>query len=245
MEKITAIIVDDEKGAREIMERLLADFSDIEVVSNNNSVDSALVAIFKYHPDIVFLDIDMPVKNGFDLVRELKDFKHQPSIIFVTAYNKYAIEAIRHSAFDYLVKPVDISELQLSISRFKALRGKQDLSNNIEHLLSCLEKKKIKFNTYDGFIFLDPDEIIYCEANGNYTNIYLDNDDREKMVTMNLGSIIQVLPNKFIRINRSVTINKAYLKEVNRKAKICVLSSSTGEFEFKVPRHYIKELEKV
>lgn len=243
MKPIKAIIVDDEPEARDILESLLTDFSDIEILSKENSVDTALISILKHKPDIIFLDIDMPNKNGFELVKELKHINLCPTIIFVTAYNHFAIEAIKHAAFDYIMKPVDIDDLQLCISRYKAEVNENLFSDKIDDLMTSLTKEKINFKTREGLVFIAPDDIIYCEADGNYTNIFMNGKEQKRTVTISLGNLIQILPNNFSRINRSNIINRNYLKEVNRKTKECILVSSSDEFILDIPKNYIKELE--
>ncbi len=243
MNQIKAIIVDDEPEARDILENLLTDFSDIEILSKDNSVDSALISILRHKPDIVFLDIDMPNKNGFELVKELKQLNLCPTIIFVTAYNDFAIDAIKHAAFDYIMKPVDIDDLQLCISRYKVKVSESLFSDKIDNLLACLKKEKIRFNTREGLIFIDPKEIVYCEADGNYTSIFLNGNENKQTLTINLGSLIQILPDNFFRISRSNIINRNFLKEVNRKCKECTLVSSSKEIRLDIPKNYIKQLE--
>lgn len=245
MNPIKALIVDDEEEARDILANLLTDFSDIDVVGKENSVDAALLAIFKSQPDIVFLDIDMPNKNGFDLINELQAFKIKPTIIFVTAFDHYAIDAIKCAAFDYIMKPVDIDDLQLCIAKYKAEIDTAQVSDKISDLLRSLNKEKIKFNTRDGFVFIDTDEIIYCKADGNYSNIYLRNNGSKQTVSLNLGSLLEMLPDNFSRINRSIVINRFFLKEVNRKKRECRLSTPIDELVFNMPKRYIKQLENI
>ena len=242
MNQITAIIVDDEQDAREILTDLLRDFSDVKVLSAESSADSALLSIIKYRPDIVFLDIDMPVKTGFDLVNELKNYDVFSTVIFVTAFDKYAIEAIKHAAFDYLVKPVDITDLQLCISRYKTEESHKHFTEKIENLLTNISKKNVKFNTREGFVFIDINEIIYCIAARNYTVIHLANDEEKHTVTLNLGRLPEILPANFVRINKSTVINKNFLKEVNRKTKKCKLVHNAKEYIFDIPKRYMKQL---
>ncbi len=242
---IQAIIVDDEPEALDILESLLTDFSDIEILSKDNSVDSALISILRHKPDIVFLDIDMPNKNGFELVKELKQLNLCPTIIFVTAYNDFAIDAIKYAAFDYLVKPVDIDDLQLSISRYKAEGGKGQVSKKIDKLLHCVKKEKIRFSTQKGLVFMAPDEIVYCEATGNYTNIFLKGKEGSQTITVSMGSLINLLPDNFTRINRSIIINRNLLKEVNRKTGECSIESLSNELRFKISKRSVRLLESI
>jgi len=243
MEKFTAVIVDDEPEARDIMESLLSDFSDIHVLAKDDSVNKAVNSIREYEPDLVFLDIDIPRKNGFDLVREIKEIGLSPTIIFVTAYNQYAIEAIKHAAFDYLIKPVDIDDLKQSIERYKEERKSNTCLDRIENLLQALQEERLRFNTRTGYVFINPAEIIYCQAEGNYTDIHITNGEKQ-IVTMNLGRLEHILPqSKFSKINRSVIINKQYLTEVNRKDKECILRVNDEDISFCIPAKYISLLE--
>ncbi len=244
MEKITAVIVDDEPEARDIIESLLSDFSDIHVLAKEDSVKKAVKSIREYDPDLVFLDIDMPQKNGFDLVREIKNLELNPTIIFVTAYNQYAIEAIKHAAFDYLVKPVDIDDLTETIERYKVDRKAAVSLDRIENLLQALQVEKLRFSTRSGYIFVNPAEIIYCQAEGNYTDLYLSTEEKQT-ITINVGRLEHILPNsKFSKINRSVIINKQFLTEINRKEKKCILRVNDENISFYVPPKYISGLDK-
>ena len=243
MEKITAIIVDDEPEARDIIASLLSDFADVKVLSKEESVDQALVTVRQLRPDRIFLDIDMPIKNGFELVNELKEYNIVPTIIFITAYNQFAIEAIKHAAFDYLVKPVDIDDLKQSIERYKVERKSTAYLSRIENLLQALQDDKLKFTTRTGYIFLNPAEIIYCQADGNYTDLFLANGDKQT-VSINIGRIEYILPDAiFSKINRSVIINKQFLTEINRRDKKCILKINDEEITFSIPSKYINMLD--
>lgn len=244
MEKITAIIVDDEAEARYLMARLLADFYDIEVLAKAENAETALITIKNLKPDLIFLDIDMPRKNGFELLEELKTLQIPLTVIFVTAYNQFAIQAIKHAAFDYLVKPIDIDDLKQTIDRYKSERKSTTSLGRIETLLQALQEEKLQFSTRTGFIFLNPAEIIYCKAEGNYTDLYMINEEKDT-VTINIGKIESLLPqNKFMKINRSVIINKQYLTEINRKEKICLLYVNDEEISFTISLKYFNTVSK-
>lgn len=122
MKKITCIIVDDEREARDRNEYLLKMFKEIRIIAKIGDSDIAITKIIKHKPDIVFLDIEMPRKNGFDIVKEVKQNNIFTTFIFVTAYNQYAVTAIKKAAFDYLLKPIDIDELKETIERYKSDR---------------------------------------------------------------------------------------------------------------------------
>lgn len=244
MEKINAIIVDDEVRAIDLFKGLLEEFNEILLVASAENVDDGVQLILNHRPDIVFLDIQMPNKNGFELLHEIKDFDVQPTIIFVTAYDEYAIEAIRHSAFDYLTKPVDPRLLKKAIKRYQCEKSKLNGKDNIKLVLNHLTPNKIKFNTRSGSIFLSPEDILYVEAEGNYSEIFLTNENSH-MVSMYLATVLEKLPeNMFFRISRSLAINLGYLKQLNRKKKICGLEVDGKLYEFKMPAKYIRLMDK-
>lgn len=241
--KITAIIVDDEKSAQEVLVELLSTIPGVEVLDRLTNVDDALVSVLKHVPDLIFLDIELPGKNGFELIHELINYKIRPQIIFVTAFNEYAISAIHHSAFDYLLKPINPDDLQASIDRFRRYRADSDVLERLENLLRQLKHEKIRFNNRTGFIYIDPDEIIYCEADGNYTNIYLDRDQKEN-ITQNLGSVEGMMNDQFIKISRSTIINLKYLSRVCRKSRICFLEKNKIKYKVEVSKSYLKSFDK-
>jgi two-component system LytT family response regulator len=242
VEKIRAIIVDDEPEAREIMMHLLTDLEEVEILARDSNVEDAYQSVATHKPDLVFLDIAMPEKDGFSLLSKLKESEHTPSIIFVTAYNQFAIKAIKHAAFDYLMKPVDVDELRQSIVRFKKERHAQASLSRIENLLQALQEEKLCFNSRTGSVYLNPADIVYSEADGNYSILHL--FDRKKItLTINIGRLLESLPPmKFSKISRSLIINKQYLSEVNRKEKTCILKVNDEEIRLNLSSRYLQSL---
>src|SRR3990170_6826877 len=119
---INCIIIDDEQEACDRFESLLSKIPGVEVTAKENNPEKGIKEVIKLFPDIVFLDVEMPGKSGFDVVSEIREMKVFPTFIFVTGYNQYAIKAIRNAAFDFLLKPVDIDELKEAINRFKEVQ---------------------------------------------------------------------------------------------------------------------------
>jgi len=126
MDKIKCIIIDDEKEAVDRLANLLSKNHQIELCAKETHPDIAVTLISKFNPDLIFIDVEMPGKTGFDVINDIRDSGFYPSFIFVTAYNQYAIKAIRKAAFDYLLKPVDIDELNESLERFIKQRDNND-----------------------------------------------------------------------------------------------------------------------
>lgn len=243
VQKYKALIVDDEAEARDLLENLLLDLEDVEVVAKAESVDEALHFILTDEPDLIFLDIEMPGKDGFDLISEMRNYNVKAEIIFVTAFNKYAIKAIKASAFDYLLKPVDPEELLLSFVRFKNEQKEIDFREKIEGLFDALKSQsKIRFNFRSESIYVDPSEIIYIRAEGNYSVLYLENGGSET-ITNNIGKLEELLQcNKFIRISRSVIINKDFPAKIDRKQKRCYLLNNDIDYQFSMSNKRMKNV---
>jgi len=145
---IKALIVDDEEEARNLLERLLYRIPGIEVIGKASSADNALEMVINCLPDLVFLDVQMPEKNGFELVDYFKKYLLNTRVIFVTAHAEFAINALKVSAFDYLLKPVLINQLTETIQRYKVERMHESKDRKVDMLLELANKPcKLKFNT--------------------------------------------------------------------------------------------------
>jgi two-component system, LytTR family, response regulator len=207
---MTAIIVDDEKHCREVMEHLLHKHCrDIKLLANCAGGDEALIVLQRESPDILFLDIEMPGMNGFEL---LEKFQHPDfEIVFTTAYNEYAIKAIKHSALDYLLKPVDKDELIQTVQRakeHKTLRASQRVDSLLEMLNSKKKNKRFAVPTMEGLIMVDSENILYCESDSAYCKIYFINSSKPLVISKTLKEVEEVLQGAdFCRIHHSYVIN--------------------------------------
>ena len=212
---ITAIIIDDEaKGRLALREKLLSYCPQVKVVAEAANGQEALLLIQHHKPLLIFLDIEMPKMNGFEMLNELpeKDFH----IIFTTAYDQYAIKAIKYAAFDYLLKPIDIEELQEAISNIETKENNETkkqvelLQQNMQHPKKQLNKLAIP--TLEGLLFFDINDIIHLEANSNYTNIYFTNKTKIT-ASKTLKEFEELLPEDiFFRTHHSHLINLNYIK---------------------------------
>lgn len=211
-----ALIVDDEQHGRDQVAFHLNRHDDIQIIGFASSVDEALEIINGDIPDLIFLDIEMPNKNGFELISNMNGLKSIPRIVFVTAYNQYAIQAIRQSALDYILKPIDKNEFDEALIKFRQQSSKQNLQEGLSTLLNRLGKsEKLRFNQKGKTIFIDMDEIIYCKADGNYTEIFID-DQHKEVISHLLSHVHELLNQDFQRLGRSIIINKKYLSKVDR-----------------------------
>jgi two-component system LytT family response regulator len=212
MEKLKAILIDDENsGLSALYEKLQKHCPQVEVLQTCDTAEKGIQAINSLEPDLVFLDVEMPVMNGFVLLQHLqfKSFE----LIFVTAYDHYAIKAIRYSALDYLLKPVEVDELKAAVDKALEKRyGSQPDNPRLDLLLEnlVLEKKKFKriaIPAGDGLQVVKIDDIIYLEASANYTLIYLAGGTK-LTASRTLKDFEELLPpDVFVRIHHSYIIN--------------------------------------
>ncbi|MCD6112767.1 MAG: response regulator transcription factor [Bacteroidales bacterium] len=242
MDEIKVIIVDDELIAIRILKQLLKKYKEINIVATAQNIDDAKNLIIQYQPDIVFLDIQLPGKNGFDLINDIKDFNIKPAIIFATSYDKYAIKAIQHSAFDYLLKPIDPVELNRAITKYISLKKETNETKQENFDKNSNLSPKIQFKTRTSLVFINTDDIIYVSAEGNYSDIFLKNN-KHFIVTSYLSVVLEKLPsNTFARISRSVVINLNFLEKIIRKKKLCIVECENKRYEFKITPLYFKNV---
>jgi DNA-binding LytR/AlgR family response regulator len=245
MNPIKILIVDDEPEARELLKFIFQDEDGLQVVGMAGNVDDAMHLFRKERPDLVFLDIQMPDKDGFHFINLINGSGYNPGIVFVTAFENYAIQAIRNSVFDYILKPIHKDELLDAVERFRNSTH-LDQKNDLSHLIQALKESspdKVKLNTRSGYILINPQDVVYCKADGNYTHITLVNGNNE-LTTQNLGSIEELLkPGSFFRASRSYLVNLKYLSRVDRKTCSCILEYQGETSAIKIPSQKIKLLE--
>lgn len=217
--KLKAIIVDDEPYCCEILAAMLdADCPGVKVVSICSNGHDALTAIDKFSPDIVFLDVEMPKMNGFEMLEQLQEIKFH--LIFTTSYDQYALKAIRFSAIDYLLKPIDREELKRAVEKVKD-RFQIPVPQQLELLLQKFKQpsnpvNKIALPTMEGLQMIPIETIVSCESDDNYTNIKLKNG-KKLLVTRSLKEIEESLEqHSFIRVHRSYLVN---LNEIEKYIK--------------------------
>ena len=217
---LRVLLIDDEQRATDALRMMiLKTIPEIEEVIVCNDAREAPEKIHQFQPGLVFLDIQMPHLNGFEVLEKIpnKNFK----IIFTTAYNEFAIQAIRYSAFDYLLKPVDMEELQAAVHRFiegqEDYKQQYDLLKNIMHNMSVTstEEFRLALPTKEGVHFLLPQEIIRCEALGNYTKFFT-TSGKSYLISKTLGEYDTLLtPQNFIRTHKSHLVNKKFISFID------------------------------
>jgi len=216
--RIRAIIVDDEENNRENLQSLISEYCEnVEVVGQASSVDNAFKLIGSQKPDLVFLDIKMPEKDGFKLLESLNEVNFE--VIIVTAYNKYAIKAIKFCAVDYLLKPIDIVELTNAVESVSG-RIKHKLENErLRQLTNFFQNRtptKIGLASQQRVDFVEISNIYRCESDDNYTHFFLNNG--EKMtVSKTLKEFEELLMDYgFIRIHQSHLVNSSHIKSYQK-----------------------------
>jgi two-component system LytT family response regulator len=243
--KLNALIVDDEDGARKLLKRLLEETSSFNEIIEASSVNNANSAMLNFEPDLVFLDIKMPGKDGFSLINDMRMSSRNPEIVFVTAYEQFAVKALRNKAFDYLLKPVNRKDLKQCIARF--IEHKKETITSVNNINVPSKKdiiSRIRINTRGGTIFINPSSVLYCKADGNYTTICTGN--KQHLCSLNIGKVHDMLPgNGFIRIGRSHIINFEFITILDRKESSVTLVREGETVTLKLPKHHLKDLDKI
>lgn len=226
---IKALIVDDEVDARISMELMINQFynEDVEVVNSVSSIKEAVKVINTLHPELVFLDIEMPNESGFQLFEYFGDH-YEFDVIFITAYQQYALSAFRFAALDYLLKPIDHKQLGEAILRFKRRNrnySKLKIDTFINNLSNDLEiNKKILLPSKDGYHILKINTIMYCRADVNYSTIYT-SENKFFTIVSTLKNLEESLPNEiFFRCHKSYLVNFNFIKSFNRKMGKIILN---------------------
>jgi two-component system LytT family response regulator len=214
-----AVIIDDEPRAVHILEMVVSEYcSGVEICGRASSISDGIKEIRETHPDLIFLDIEMPDGSGFDVLTAFPERSFD--VVFVTAYNHYALKAIKYSAADYILKPVDIEEVKAAMEKVRIRRstpGAQfpDL-NELMLNIRAGAVRKIAVPSSDGSEFIAVDDIMYIEADRSYCNIVLTNDNK-MLVSKNLSNIEELLPrDMFYRIHKSFLINLNFMKKYYR-----------------------------
>lgn len=230
---IKAIIIDDEIHCLETLSLLLNEFCpNVQLIEQCRSAKTGLEAMHKYKPDLVFLDIEMPVMNGFELLEQFTEINF--AIIFTTSYDQYAIKAIRFSALDYLLKPIDPKELITAVKKVQEQRH-LPMAEQFQMLLKQVQGKEHQFNkiavpTSEGFELIPADQVIHCEANDNYTHLFLKN--KTKIIACRtlkeMEEQLQDFP-FFVRVHHSYLVNlNEVTKYIRGEGGYLVMSDGTS-----------------
>jgi two-component system LytT family response regulator len=218
-----AIIIDDETKARQLLEAMLVELCpDVEVLSSCNNLSSGVKAIKLFKPDVVFLDIEMPGHSGLQLLDFLVEEEITFDIVFVTAYNEYAINAFKLEAIDYLLKPVDAEQLIQAVERCKRKRQKDfDKYQLLKHRFSSSNQEKLAISQLDGVLLVPHQNILYLEGDGSYTKVVC-RDSSVYTASRNLKYFEGVLSTNedFFRCHKSYIINLSQVVGLTRGDRV-------------------------
>ncbi|MBD2699915.1 response regulator transcription factor [Spirosoma sp. BT702] len=216
---LRVVLIDDEPNSVETLRLMLGYLPNIDVVAVCTSATDGIDAILQHQPDTIFLDVEMPFLNGFDLLAALPNVTF--SVIFTTAYNHYAIQAIQFSALDYLLKPIGLEELKRAVEKARVRQTQQQQAQQYQIFFDNLKnqhpaRSKIALPTFEGLLFVDVATIIRCESDRNYTQFFL-TDHTSVLVSKNLGEFEELLANyNFFRVHNSHLINLAHVRRYLR-----------------------------
>jgi two-component system LytT family response regulator len=215
---INILIVDDEIHALRLLVNLLDGNPEFSIVGTATSASDAKTILDESRVDIVLLDIEMPGEDGFDLVSYMWSRSLNPGIIIISAFEKYALKAIKNSVFDYHLKPVSKDDLLTSLRKYNS-RKQNSNNTSMEHLSRALqlEKKRLRLPDMDGYQIIDPAEVLFIEADGNYSEFILFNK-KTICVSKNIGSVVNSLPDNFVRVSRKHIVNIDHIKRINKKS---------------------------
>lgn len=226
---MNVVIIDDSKLNREAIKILIANnFSHINIVNEANSVKSALTLFNEVKPDLVFLDIELGDGNAFDLLNQLefKDF----AIIFITAYNNFAVQAFENNAIDYLLKPINLNKLGNAIKKATSFNNSENITKLLESFEPKIEHENqdfIAISSQEEIEYISISDLIRLEADGKYTKCILKENNREIVSSKNLGEFEKKLPEKeFIRVHHSHIINSNHIRKLSKKDFTITLSNS-------------------
>lgn len=233
--KLKAIIVDDESASRETLRNFLAKYCpDVEVLGEADSVPPAVELIRKTNPDLVFLDVEMPFGNAFDLLEQMGDVNF--NTVFVTAYDHYAIKALNFSASYYLLKPIDIDELVAAVEKVKKDRSEpKEFSQSkilIENLKqNGMQQRQLVLPVLEGFEIVRIQDIVRCQANDNFTDFFFANG-KKLMICRTLKFYEELLNDcGFLRIHKSHLINLQYVKKYRKGKYGTVIMTDDAEVD--------------
>lgn len=231
---LRTILLDDDQGALETLKLTLQKYCpDVEILGYYTDVHIAIEAILASNPDLLLMDIEMPSLSGFDIVERIRGMA-MPEVIFITAYNEYALKAFKYAAVDFLLKPVDALELKAAIARCQQKRLSQQSFVLLNVLLQNYQAQAealptLVLPTQEGYIFIKPNDIIRCEAQGSYTQFFLQNNEKI-MVSRTMHSYEDILAeHNCFRVHDKHIVNLKHVKKFIKKDGGQVIMSDGSE----------------
>ncbi len=229
----TAVIIEDELNAKLLLKRYSEKYCEIEVIGEAECVNDGVQLILEKKPDMIFLDISLPGQNGFELIRLLQPVSFE--VIFVTAFDQYAIQAIKMSAVDYLLKPIDIGELRIAVQKAIERINLKNVNRNLDILLDNIShnssSRKIAIPDGHGFVYEEISNLVHLKAQGRYTEIFTVSG-KKYIVTRNLGEYDKMLSQySFLRVHHSHLINPIHISSYDKSDGGFLVMKDKSEIE--------------
>ena len=241
--KIKSVIVEDELAAREVLKNYLAKYCpQVEVVGEAQNIKEAVPLLHDVKPELVFLDVEMPFGNAFDVLEACQDLRFET--IFVTAFSEYSLKALNQSAAYYLLKPISIEELIVAVNKVhQQILNKEIFNRNkiiVENFQETKpEKQQVILPTLEGFEVVKMEDIVRLKGNGNFTDLHL-KDGSKKMVCRFLKHFTEILPLPFLRVHKSHIINLNCVKAYNKGGSIALLDATEIELSTTYKDDFLK-----
>ena len=227
MPNYSAVLIDDEPDSGKLLKNLMMEFPAISVQNVFTDAVKALDEVILHQIPLVFSDIEMPEISGLEFLKQVNRYSPQTKVVFVSAYGNYALEALQNDAFDFLCKPVSKEDLRRVVLKFIAVQNNETIA-----VLNVPQRILVK--TSDGHHYITVDDVLYLEADSNYTNLKMKNG-KTLLSSVNLGKVHEQFPaNDFVRISRKYVINKNYLSFMNFCKRYCLVSAGDREYRFDV-----------
>ncbi|WP_298155093.1 LytTR family DNA-binding domain-containing protein [Flavobacterium sp.] len=231
-QKITAVIVEDEAAAREVLRNYIGKYCpQVAIVGEAQNIREAVPLLHDLQPSLVFLDVEMPFGNAFDVLEACKDLQFET--IFVTAFSEYSLKALNQSAAYYLLKPISIEELIIAVNKVQQQIQNQEIFNRNKIILENFrepkaEKQQVILPTLEGFEVVKMEDIVRLRGNGNFTDLFLANGHK-KMVCRFLKHFSDILPLPFLRVHKSHIINLNFVKSYNKGGSLTLQDGTEVE----------------
>jgi len=219
LQKIKSVIVEDESAAREVLRNYLQKYCpQVEVIGEAQNIKEAVPLLHELQPQLVFLDVEMPFGNAFDVLEACKDLQFET--IFVTAFSEYSLKALNQSAAYYLLKPISIEELIIAVNKVQQQITTQEIFNRNKIIIENFrepkpEKQQVILPTMEGFEVVKMSAIVRLRGNGNFTDLHLSNGQK-KMACRFLKHFDEILPLPFLRVHKSHIVNLNFVKSYNK-----------------------------
>ncbi len=239
MTDITTILVDDEQEASDSLEILLSEYPKIKILRKISNPIDIFPALMNTKVDLIFLDIKMPNITGIELLSNIREYNSSVAVVFVTAFDNYAMNAVKLNAFSYLLKPICRVELKTVVGKIL-----NHYKSRIQHE-TISNPKKILIKSKNEILLVEANDVVYLEAEGNYTGVYLKNGETI-IASYHLGSLVEKFSkSEFVKANRSLIINKNCILSVNKKEKTCVVTIKKQKVILNTSNKFLKELKTI